>query len=903
MTIYGSDGREILKPGVSVDAVHEEELMKSDFVRLSWSDADRYVIRAGSYVTPYLDNIDHEGNPMRYMLFRDYVPEQIRPGEYAYKPEFQHPKMWLGYVPFLFATYDAAGSPVKKTDYEFTGDLGTLIHYICDYINEALEDVGFIGEHDDRFAVSYLGTGLNETVTVRFSDDNILSAIDKVCEATGYEYHLEWLEMEVGGQRYDQKLFYFGSIYLGGEIGGEDDEYELEIGRNIGVPKVTESKDKQYNRFYVQGGSRNNAIQGEHGNIALNTRLLLNDTEYPGSIIDTRPLADRNTPGLTGIITLDEVYPHLELYIFDLHERRKYKTDNGNVTDERWSVWYFRLAYLSDVSEGNIGTAVVDGVTKYWHEFFLKSDPKTSVTVAAASEDDPLVVIDLPVKDYGLPMDVKEEPGQERVEQRVMHIRKHVGLEMTECKVGVISGESSLELVEYFDDETALQDSKEFLKELSVDDNLEILDKIDLDELPYQNVTTHAIDGLAPSLGFMFNSNGEHANALGTREFEIRHNSTAVAFDHKDDVPGQTGVGAGYYEIIHTTEGSDGLIMPTTSEQGITPYGSGSMPSTCHSKVQLINVVIGNEYRVTAQEELATRAKVEIVRVMADQNHYTSNANPVEYESGKPCDIKIGRRIAFDDGVDYHIIDGVDYRMRSRIIRLVTKLDYDFDVEITFGNTLTKRFSDRIMAQLANLGSGTGGYDRIDITPEAQKVTTVDYKEWIRGNSYYFETLNKKTGVIETSYVWHRGKKWMCLRSLTAEEPRLGCRDWKPVEGDMTFWGEINASNGAKFHNGNVDTVLMVRIWWGSDDVTDVVTSDAGYRAEWSRLTGYDSTAREYRTRAEDLSWTPTVTGPNKILLARGDMGSGWMMNYRSALIRCRVTAACIDGVTADYLI
>lgn len=872
MTIYGSDGREILKPGVSVDAVHEEELMKSDFVRLSWSDADRYVIRAGSYVTPYLDNIDHEGNPMRYMLFRDYVPEQIRPGEYAYKPEFQHPKMWLGYVPFLFATRDAADQPVKKTEYDYIGPLGTLLQDICDHINEAF---GYSSDGNLKFTILPVGDTIDmmETVSVTFFDDDILSAIQKVCDVTGFEYHLEW----------PQRLFYFGSVYLGATV-EDGSDYELEIGRNIDVPKVTSVGEKQYNRFYVQGGTRNNARATEHGNIALNTRLLLDENEYPGSIIDMRPVEEQNTPGLTGIITLDDVYPHLELYLYDLHERRKYKTDeNGNLTDEEWSVWYFKLAYYDNG----------------WHDFLLKSNPNTSVTTAATSQDDPIVGIDLPIQDLMLPTKRKTVEGKE-LEQRVATVKLN-GDSGSGLKVGVRSGSDSMELVPYIDDEGEGQDSRAFLRVRTRNDRIDILTPINLDTLPEKNITTHSIDGLVPSLAFMYNRDGnEHANALGTREFEIRYNSVPVTFNAKDDVAGQDGIGAGYYEIIHTTEGSDGLIMPTTSEQGIVPYGLETESKTA-SKAQIFNVVLdlsdsdNNPFITMAQQELATKARAEIVRIMADQNHYTANALSVVWEESKPGDIKIGRRIRFDDAAGYQI--------NSRIIRLVTKLDYDFETEITFGNTLTKRFSDRIMAEIAKLGNGTGGYDKIDVTPESQKVTYVEYPEWNLGGSYFFETINKKTGVIETSYVWHRGKKWMCLRTLTAEEPRLGCRDWKPVEGDMTFWGEINASNGAKFHNGNVDTVLMVRIWWGSDDVTDVVTSDAGYRAEWSRLTGYDSTAREYRTRAEDLSWTPTVTGPNKILLARGDMGSGWMMNYRSALIRCRVTAACIDGVTADYLI
>ena len=756
MTVYDINGNAILKPGISSEAVHEEELMKSDFVRLSWCDAERYVIKAGVYVIPYPNTVDLDGNPVKYTLLRDYVPEQVRRGEYTYKPEFQHPKMWLGYVPFLFGTKDAAGDDVKKTEYDYIGSLGTLLQTICDYINDAF---GYTTQRL-QFTIQPAGDtiDMNETVSVKFDNDDVLSAITKVCDVTGYEYHLSW----------PQRLFYFGSIYLGGEV-GEDTDYELEIGRNIGVPKVTESKEKQYNRFYVQGGSRNNARATEHGNVSLNTRLTLVGYTHPTdpvhgtpaytyeeSIIDTRPSAEQSSPGLTGIITKDDVYPHLELYLYDLHERHKYKTDeNGNVTTEPWSIWYFKLAYYDNG----------------WHDFRLKSDPTTAVTESSSSEEEPVVETDLPIQDIGLPVEKKIKDGIE-VEQRVATVRKRSNNK--QHKVGVNSGRhDNLELVTYFDDED--DDSKDFLNGLEVNDKIDILTPIDLDTLPYQNVTTHAIDGLSPMLGFMYNSTSANANALGTREFEIVFHSTAVTFNAKDDVAGQTGVDAGYYEIIHTTEGSDGLITPSTSDQGIVPY-EHPIDRSKNSKAQIFNVVLDDPqgtFKTMAQAELELQAKTEIARIMADQNHYTANANPIIFEESKPGDIKIGRRVAFDDSAGY--------RINSRIIKLVTRLDYDFETEITIGNTLTKRLSDRIMAQIAKLGSGTGGFDKIDFTPQAQTVNYVEYNEWVSGGSYFFETINKKTGVLETSLVWHRNCLWMCMRTLTSQEPWFTSADWKCV--------------------------------------------------------------------------------------------------------------------------
>ena len=536
--IYRADGQLLFKTVIGQECEHEEELMKSDLVRLKWNDVERLVLPSGCYITPFPDKRDPDGKVVRYTLFRMYIPEQARLGEYTYAPEFQHPKMRLAYIPFLFDTKDAAGYDIKKSDYDYIGSIGSLVTYICNYINRSL---GLAVP----FTVSLSELSASDTVSVTFAEDSILSAIQRIADTLECEFHLDW----------EKRKFYFGSVYIG-------EACTLKIGENIGVPKIGDSSNRTYNRYYVQGGSRNNTRETESGYIAVNTRLTLDESKYPGSIIDVRTSSAE--PELTGIMTLDDIYPKLDLYLYDLHERHKYKVDGDVVTDEPWSVWYCKLAYRQGGR---------------WNDY-------------------------------------------------------------------VVTGNEVIDLV--------------------------------------------------PSLAFCINeAAGALPSSLGTREFEVIYHTAPVEFNLDDDVPGQTGIGAGYYEIVHKTEGSDELVVPTTSMDGagIIPRGHDT-PNIVNNKSSMFNIAISDEYKVVAQEALEERALKEIAKSMVDTNTYTFSSDVVVFEDGAP-DLYIGRKVLFDDAAGY--------RITSRVQKLVTKLDYDFEQEITVGNMVLKEKVDEMMRRLENL--------------------------------------------------------------------------------------------------------------------------------------------------------------------------------------------------------
>ena len=158
---------------------------------------------------------------------------------------------------------------------------------------------------------------------------------------------------------------------------------------------------------------------------------------------------------------------------------------------------------------------------------------------------------------------------------------------------------------------------------------------------------------------------------------------------------------------------------------------------------------------------------------------------------------------------------------------------------------------------------------------------------------------------LEISRVWRYGILWECLVDGTTQEPHWGCTHWQAIGGDAIYKGEITTSNGRTFSNGNIDTVLTMRIWFGDEEITDQILTAIDYSIAWKRSTGYNSVTEEFVQQSEDLSWTPTIVGTNKIKVVRSDMGSGWMITYRKALISCTVSFSYKGQVVtmpADYV-
>ena len=170
---------------------------------------------------------------------------------------------------------------------------------------------------------------------------------------------------------------------------------------------------------------------------------------------------------------------------------------------------------------------------------------------------------------------------------------------------------------------------------------------------------------------------------------------------------------------------------------------------------------------------------------------------------------------------------------------------------------------------------------------QTRQSRNAEYPEWIQGQAYYYQTLNPEPfeGVvyIETSYVWHKGKKWMCLRTLTAEEPGLGCSDWKVVEGDQTFALKFYKTDGTPYgeyistRRTNLNIQIVAKVWWGTDDVTSLANA-----WQWKKMW------------IQDTSWENSHK-TRQITLTINDMPTAWD-TLNPAVFECAATFSNIDS-------
>lgn len=318
MKIYDAKKIEIADVPVTKNAKHEQELMKSDYIRLEWSQEEYMPLPVGAY-------IEHEG--VKYSLFEQYVPDN-NAGVYQYKPEFQHPMMLLAHTPCLLTTRDSVGKEIKQTDWTYTGILSTILGRLQDIIYDQL---GIMLTFKTKFKPT---TDVEESATCTFSGVDIISAFSEVCnQFGGIEYHIDW----------EGKKVWFGDIFLG-------DEVSLEEGGNVGMASKSMNSKDYANYFIVRGGTRNITNKTASGdNVQSDSRLSIDD-------IDMRANAEQ--PKVQKILTFDYIYPQLDLYVYNVRKRvrrlkdgdkqyivKKYNADGTVAEYQTYAVYYMRLAY------------------------------------------------------------------------------------------------------------------------------------------------------------------------------------------------------------------------------------------------------------------------------------------------------------------------------------------------------------------------------------------------------------------------------------------------------------------------------------------------------------------------------------------------------------------------------
>ena len=589
MVIYDINGNKIIDATLTSGAEHEEELGKSNLVRLSWQSELKVTLPAGAYIIPFDDRL-------KYRLLNAYTPTEDDKG-FKYTPEFQHPLMWLSRVPFLYDTTDADKNPIKQQEWSYDGLTTNALEYACKAINEVLG----ITEKSKQFTYTLCGN-VDASVSFSVSSNDILSVLSSIaqaCKDNSCEWHLSW----------EHKALYFGqiSINLGEEVP------TLKVHDNIQHASVNENKDNYYNCFYPQGSTKNiskKALVGT-GNVATLARLGLDKSVYPdgyiyvdtdGNVITKEAFEASGEIKQTLALSFDDVYPHIDLYVYNVRKHVRYLKNSQTNTIEldskgnkkTYTIWYMRLAFPSTTQIAGktiINTTIDNGVTYYWYDYELDKAKQV-------------------LQGYTL---------------------------------------------------------KAFFK-----------------------VNTHATSNHYDALtqGLVGQPNGQEG-------FELHYHEVNNPISPKPN-EGDSGVDIlkGDYEIIKYQSGD--TIIPTNESEGLYPRGNTLPDFTCNIVV-LFNIVMGEHEIKLAQNELAERTIKEIKRRAQDNNNYSFASNAVAFEKNNPH-LYIGQKVTFDDGFGY--------QLKTRVLRLVTKLDYPIIQEITVGNQAVKGTISQLKEDVNNILSG-----------------------------------------------------------------------------------------------------------------------------------------------------------------------------------------------------
>lgn len=372
MVIYDIHNNKIFDATLTEGAEHEQELGRSDLIRLSWQSDVKLTLPAGAYIIPFDDGL-------KYRLLSPYTPTEDDKG-FKYTPEFQHPLMWLSRVPFLYDTTDADKNPIKQQEWSFEGLTTNALKYACKAINEALN----ITTESEKFTFTLCGN-VDSSVSFSVSSNDILSVLSSIaqgCKNNACEWHLSW----------KHKALYFGQISI--NLG--EDVPTLKVHENIQKASVSDSKEPYYNCFYPQGSTKNmstKALVGT-GNVATLARLGLDKSVYPdgyiyvdteGNVITKEAFKASGEIKQTLALSFDDIYPHIDLYVYNVRKHVRYlKNSQTNAIEldsrgnkKTYTIWYMRLAFPSvtkiagktainithDKDEsGNI-------ITHYWYDY------------------------------------------------------------------------------------------------------------------------------------------------------------------------------------------------------------------------------------------------------------------------------------------------------------------------------------------------------------------------------------------------------------------------------------------------------------------------------------------------------------------------------------------------------
>ena len=318
-------GNIILSVSISQECEHVEELMKSDYIQLSWSSDNSDTIPAGSY-------IEYKGE--KYSLLEPYSPKQKDEAEFTYQPQFQSKIMIWGKTPFFMYTYVDDVITNREPDWSLTDNPANFMSVVVDAIKNETGEIW-------TYSVE---SSLPASTTQSFQSIDIFSALNQIANT----FETEWWVDKVN------KVIHLSKASHG-------DPVVLEVGENVNTPSVTSSKEGYYTRFYAFGSTRNivQDYKGANVNNLVNKRLTLDPVKYPGGYKDIRDNLSSDEI-FSKVLILDDIYPSSKLKISDVRVRLMWTIDpdtkekvqigtdsEGNPIYDQYAIWYFQIPGFS----------------------------------------------------------------------------------------------------------------------------------------------------------------------------------------------------------------------------------------------------------------------------------------------------------------------------------------------------------------------------------------------------------------------------------------------------------------------------------------------------------------------------------------------------------------------------
>lgn len=339
---------------ITESAKHEQELMKTDEILLSWQSLSSAVIPLGSFII-------HPVSGIRYTLAEPYYPQAKEGGAvFSYQPTFQHELMLLAKIPFLLYTAGSNGETLVESDWNFTGKGEDLMPSLVSAIYHGIGQTYTI-EIDESIKAALI---------LSFSNVDVLSALNAIAE----QWDCEWYtDEQTEGVSTAGRTIHFAPRCL--HLGGGSAAYPLTAGVNIEAPN-SDNKSEFYNRFFVFGSTRNipQDYQGAQANHVVNKRLTLSPTKYPNGYIDL-PLfnengeAQRDQSGnlipadanpqriFTKVLQFDDVYPKSNCRIRSFVKFAQFVTDSDGkkiaLGDGSYDTWYVYVLWIEYKKQDN----------------------------------------------------------------------------------------------------------------------------------------------------------------------------------------------------------------------------------------------------------------------------------------------------------------------------------------------------------------------------------------------------------------------------------------------------------------------------------------------------------------------------------------------------------------------